>query len=303
MSRDFSQRPKKALKVYCEVATFRSCASRLQGRGSELLAQLELAEQRVARARNDHTLSPIALSADEFIATNDLSTSIDRWLRSRALDRFLGDSDLAPFRQARRVDGRGWRDVNGLRAAVQRRLGIIGSLLDRLPSKPDQDPYSLEGIRLDELRRSSLVQARLIDSWHRKTKGKLTPARARDAIGAAKEACEATMIGVLNMLNPSRDARSLDFVALNKALREELKRRSEFVAPSHEQVDSLDRFQSGIGNIIHSIADIRNDHGSGHGRPQIAKNLRPRHARLVIDAAESYIRFLVLTLEDLGCVD
>lgn len=52
---------------------------------------------------------------------------------------------------------------------------------------------------------------------------------------------------------------------------------------------------SALGNIVRFLSEWRNPYGRGHGRPQYPPGLKPRHARLAIDAAECMSASVVQT--------
>ena len=48
-----------------------------------------------------------------------------------------------------------------------------------------------------------------------------------------------------------------------------------------------------LGKIAHSLGPIRNAYGKGHGRGRNFKGLEPRHARLAIGAASTFVDFVL----------
>ncbi|WP_084327513.1 abortive infection family protein [Salinarimonas rosea] len=48
-----------------------------------------------------------------------------------------------------------------------------------------------------------------------------------------------------------------------------------------------------LGKIAHSLGPIRNAYGSGHGRGRNFRGLEPRHARLAIGAASTFVDFVL----------
>jgi hypothetical protein len=44
------------------------------------------------------------------------------------------------------------------------------------------------------------------------------------------------------------------------------------------------------------VNELRNDYGSGHGRPHRASGLTPRHARLAAQSADTWVRFVLDTM-------
>jgi hypothetical protein len=61
-------------------------------------------------------------------------------------------------------------------------------------------------------------------------------------------------------------------------------------------------FDANSNNVVFSVKVTsvwRNAYGRGHGRPAYPPGLEPRHARLAADAAETCVRFIVSTMDDL----
>jgi hypothetical protein len=48
-----------------------------------------------------------------------------------------------------------------------------------------------------------------------------------------------------------------------------------------------------LGKIAAALAPIRNAYGKGHGRGRDFKGLEPRHARLAIGAASTFVDFVL----------
>ena len=48
-----------------------------------------------------------------------------------------------------------------------------------------------------------------------------------------------------------------------------------------------------LGKIAHALGPIRNAYGKGHGRGRNFKGLEPRHARLAIGAASTFVDFVL----------
>lgn len=48
-----------------------------------------------------------------------------------------------------------------------------------------------------------------------------------------------------------------------------------------------------LGNVAHMLAPLRNTYGKGHGRRRDFKGHQPRHARLAIGAAGTFVDFIL----------
>jgi hypothetical protein len=66
-----------------------------------------------------------------------------------------------------------------------------------------------------------------------------------------------------------------------------------------EGEETLDKAQAAFANLVVFLAEWRNAYGGGHGRSEYPPGLKPRHARLATDAAETCARFIVTTMDDL----
>lgn len=69
--------------------------------------------------------------------------------------------------------------------------------------------------------------------------------------------------------------------------------------PDPKGAGVLDNAQAALANLVTFLAQWRNKYGSGHGRAEYPPGLAARHARLAVDAAETCIRFIVTTMDDL----
>ena len=71
-------------------------------------------------------------------------------------------------------------------------------------------------------------------------------------------------------------------------------------APDTTGRTTLHLFQTHQAGLLQALDEWRNLFGDGHGRTSFPHALATRHGRLAIDTAETYVRFLVTTLGDLG---
>lgn len=114
------------------------------------------------------------------------------------------------------------------------------------------------------------------------------------AIGAAKEAIEATAKHVLTEAGETLTGRESvpDLVARTQKT---LDVHSSTVAPTKKGADTIKRTLAGLSQAALGVNDLRNDYGSGHGRPTRATGLSPRHARLAAQSADGWVRFMLDT--------
>jgi hypothetical protein len=149
--------------------------------------------------------------------------------------------------------------------------------------------------RFEELLGSGLVGDKVIHDHAKAMAAPRTPKQLYDAIGSAKELVEATLRGALDRLGEDSVPRD-DLPRLMKRWREAV---GKLAPPDPEGEGILDRAQAALANIVTFLAEWRNAYGSGHGRPHYPPGLAKRHARLAADSAETCIRFVVLTMDDL----
>jgi Abortive infection C-terminus len=175
-----------------------------------------------------------------------------------------------------------------LRSAVDELLHLQAALgIQRAiaPSPPAPTRFS-------ELLGSGLVDAKVVNDHAKSMTTALRTAKQRsDAIGAAKELIEATLRGALDQLGmPPRSRDNLP--TLMKAWRGAIGQ----AAPSRSGADVLAR---ALNAQVMFLAEWRNRYGRGHGRTKYPGGVKARHARLAVDTTETFIRFVVTTMDDL----
>jgi hypothetical protein len=142
---------------------------------------------------------------------------------------------------------------------------------------------------------SGLVHRQVIEDHARDMRAPKTPKQLADAIGAAKELTEATLRAAIDHAGESCKPRD-DLGVLMRTWRDAMSRKA---APDSQGEEALSKVQAGLGSLITFLAEWRNPYGDGHGRTRYPLGLRNRHARLAADAAETAIRFIVTTMDDL----
>jgi hypothetical protein len=285
-------------KVYGDEKRFKSALDRHVARGGHLLDQAEGVTKRMAVAPG----GPNGLAA--YAIEQDWAGDVERWRRTigGTVTRYLGEDAEAILpncalswppktgkpRHERHLE---WVEL-WLRDAVdelQRLRGVLGVSKNVATVSPPP-------ARFAELRASGLVDVAVIDGYAKDMGNPKTPKQLADAIGAAKEATEATLRAALDQLNEPYGATD-DLPKLMKKWRG----RVDTVAPPDPTAKgTLDNAQAALGNLVSFLAAWRNSYGRGHGRPKHPPGLRARHARLAVDGAETAVRFIVTTMDDLG---
>jgi hypothetical protein len=149
--------------------------------------------------------------------------------------------------------------------------------------------------RFEELHASGLVGKRVVRDHARAMRAPRTPKQLKDAIGSAKELTEATLRAALDQLAETYQE-SDDLPRLMRKWRTAVGKQAP---PDPKGHGSLDNAQAALANLVTFLAEWRNKYGSGHGRKDYPPGLAARHARLAADAAETCIRFIVTTMDDL----
>ena len=122
-----------------------------------------------------------------------------------------------------------------------------------------------------------------------------TPKQLADAIGSAKELTEATLRASLDRLGETYKPNDT-LPALMKKWRTAV---GKVAPPDPLGEDALNKALAALANLVTFVAEWRNTYGRGHGKTRYPPGLTTRHARLASDSAETCIRFIVTTMDDL----
>ena len=137
---------------------------------------------------------------------------------------------------------------------------------------------------------ASLNSDRLYDDLRRLER--IGDAEPGEAIALAKEIVESCCKLILDDRGVSYTEKA-EIPELLKLLREELRIMPNGIdETAHAASDIRDVLQS-LGKIAHSLGPIRNAYGTGHGRGRTFRGLQPRHARLAIGAASTFVDFVL----------
>ena len=114
------------------------------------------------------------------------------------------------------------------------------------------------------------------------------------AIGTAKELLETSCKSILQ-------DRGIDIPSgakipqLVKLTSKELQLTPEDIPGAAKASDTIKRLLSNLATITQAISELRNQYGTGHGKPGTAKGLTSRHAKLAVGAASTLAVFLAET--------
>lgn len=149
------------------------------------------------------------------------------------------------------------------------------------------------------LRARSVADA-LDAAWMQKEIERLENAVDRDpalAIGTAKELVESCCKTVLTKRGVSY-ASSADLPTLTKLVAKELGLVPEGVTDAAKGAETIKLILRNLAALTQYLAELRGLYGSGHGREGRHRGLQPRHARLAVGAAVSFIDFVTETFRE-----
>lgn len=117
------------------------------------------------------------------------------------------------------------------------------------------------------------------------------------AIGTAKEFAETICKAILEEHGVPYE-RDEDLPRLLRVTLKQLQLSPDDVDPGASAADTIRRLLQNLATIAQNLAELRNLHGTGHGKSPWSRGLRTRHARLAIGAATTLGVFLVETHRD-----
>lgn len=284
-------------RVYGNEHRYKAALDRQVARGRDLLDRLDGVRNLMAAALGGPTGIFAELEEMQWVQ------EVERWRVTvlRSAHQYLADGATAALptataswppdsgkpRHARRISWvEPWlRQTNDELQALRALLGVRrGVAATPAPN------------RFAELEASGLVDTTVVESHVLDMANPRTPRELANAIGAAKELAEATLRGALDRLGePWRETDDLSIL-----MRTWRRRVKQTAPPDPAGRGSLDSAQAALGSLLRFLAEWRNAYGRGHGRPRYPPGLSQRHARLAVDTAETTIRFIATTMDDLA---
>jgi hypothetical protein len=149
------------------------------------------------------------------------------------------------------------------------------------------------------LRARSVADA-LDAAWMQKEIERLENAVDRDpalAIGTAKELVESCCKTVLTKRGVTY-APNADLPTLTKLVAKELGLVPEGITDAAKGAQTIKLILRNLAALTQYLAELRSLYGSGHGRDGRHKGLQPRHARLAVGSAVSFIDFVTETYRE-----
>jgi len=282
------------LRIYGDESKFRAALARYIKRADELLDQAEGVRKHMEKIGEPYAHLFVGAGWEE---------DVKRWLMSAR-------SGLLPYLQEQADDAlpviayglpsdkggsRRVIDVDSGEPWLKEARDELVAMQDSVGVQRDVSRQAPVPVRFAELRASGLIAEKVITDHEKAMQNPRTPRQLSNAIGSSKELTEATLRAALDRLGAGWD-KGDELTALMKKWR---KATEGLAPPNPNGRQMLDQALAALGNIIQFIAEWRNEYGTGHGRPQYPPDLTLRHARLAVDAAETSVRFIVLTLVDL----
>lgn len=117
------------------------------------------------------------------------------------------------------------------------------------------------------------------------------------AIGTAKELVESCCKSVLSKRGISY-SNNADLPALTKLVAKELGLVPEGITEAARGAETIKLILRNLAALTQYLAELRSLYGSGHGRDGRHRGLQPRHARLAVGAAVSFIDFVTETYRE-----
>ncbi|MFG1638594.1 abortive infection family protein [Pseudonocardia alni] len=116
-------------------------------------------------------------------------------------------------------------------------------------------------------------------------------------VGSAKELIESTAKCVLLERGLPVDDKA-DLPALVKDAQQALGLHPSVARAGPDGNDAVKRILGGAASIALGVGELRNRVGTGHGATGVRVGLRPRHARLAVNAATTWCELMLDTLAD-----
>ena len=168
---------------------------------------------------------------------------------------------------------------------------------EKIASRPRFVGRRIQNSGSRSVSRARTVADALDAGWMQKEIERLEHAVERDpalAIGTAKELVETCCKSILSKRGVSF-SRSDDLPKLTKAVAKELKLVPEGISDEVKGGNTIRLILQNLSAITQHVAELRGLYGSGHGRDGKHRGLEPRHARLTVGAAVTFIDFITET--------
>jgi abortive infection Abi-like protein len=290
----------KRPRIYGSETRFRSSLARYISTAEDLLDQAVGVRKRIdAEAAARHSDSFI-----RFVIEEEWAKQVRRWFQNarNGLEQFLQDQmqEALPTLPLGLPPDTGkprhWIGLENGEPWLQNTVEEMRDLQSTIGVRRDVVKASPAPARFEELYASGLVAAKVIDDHAKDMMSPRTSRQLANAIGSAKELVEATLRAAIDRFEQPY-GRTDDLPVLMRKWRKAVE---NIASPDLKGRDSLDKAQAALASLVTFLAEWRNAYGRGHGRPEYPPGLTARHARLASDAAETCVRFIVTTMDDLA---
>jgi hypothetical protein len=287
--------------VYGNEVRCRAALKRYIESGDELLDQAVGVRKRMDAVEADERLDG---SFAAFEIEQYWTSQVRRWFSAAraGLGKFFQDQmeELMPVLTLGLMPDTGkprhWTGLENGVPWLKKALEEVRQVQDAIGVRRDVAKTAPLPARFEELHASGLVAENLVNDRAKEMASPRTPRQLAIAIGSAKELTEATLRAALDRLGEPY-APSDAMPTLMKKWRKAVE---ALAPPDPHGAASLDKAQAALASLVTFLAEWRNAYGSGHGRPEYPPGLRASHARLATDAAETSVRFIVTTMDDLS---
>lgn len=170
---------------------------------------------------------------------------------------------------------------------------------EKIAGRPRFVPRRVRDSGARSVSRARTVADALDASWMQKEIERIEKAVESDpalAVGTAKDLVESCCKSILARIEVDVP-KSADLPKLTKMVAAELKLVPEGISDEAKGAEKIRLILRNLSAITQYVAELRGLYGSGHGRDGRHRGLEPRHARLAVGAAVSYIDFITSTYE------
>lgn len=168
---------------------------------------------------------------------------------------------------------------------------------EKIAGRPRFVPRTVEDLGDRSVSRARSVADALDAGWMQKEIERVENAVESDpalAIGTAKELVESCCKSILGQLE-IEIPKNADLQKLTKMLTIELKLVPEGISDEARGAETIRLILRNLSVLTKYLSELRGLYGTGHGRDGRHRGLEPRHARLAVGAAVTFIDFVTST--------
>ena len=191
----------------------------------------------------------------------------------------------------------------GLATIFNKELREVGWNLQTMELMGDEDKYRVGpwnpayGRAASSLQKTALV---LSSNWMFQEIQRIEASVSTDpalAIGTAKELVDTCCKHIAERMELELPKKP-DTPDLVKAVLKGLKLLPEDISDSAKGADSIRLMLRALTTLMQGLVEVRNLYGTGHGKGAAHKGPKPRHARLAVASAATFVEFIVDTYRE-----